>query len=515
MELGFDLTPIYLTTAINYTNGPPHIGHAYEAILADIIARYHRSVGRQVYFLTGTDEHGQKIAKTAFELQLTPQELCDQNQTLFQNLNEKLGISNDYFIRTTNLHHKKIAQEVFEKIYEKGDIYLGVYQGFYSSREERYITEIEAASTNGIDPISKQTYQILKEPSYFFKLETYREKLRQHIENNPAFILNDHYRNDLLNKLLEPLKDLSISRTSFDWGIPVPKIDENNQKHILYVWFDALTNYLSGSQTVKNRLKIPCSSDDKFNWGLFGAPIHIIGQDILWFHAVIWSCMLMSLEIPLPKSILVHGFITDAQGLKMSKSIGNVIDPNYLLEKYSSDTLRYYLIRGGNSGTDLRFSYENLTYKNNCELADYFGNLVNRCLQLTKDNCHSKIPSVIVTEETINMILLKQIDEHFLNGNLSQALELISSEIRNVNRWLTEKAPWKLNNPIEKQIIIRCLLEKIYILTILLEPFIPKTTKIIFDRFGYQSTNLSKIQNINLPSDSIIDCSKLILFNKL
>lgn len=457
---------ITITTAINYTNGPPHIGHAYEAITTDIIARYHRHKGRKVFFLTGTDEHGQKIQKTANLAGISPKELCDKNVELFKKLNNRLNISNDYFIRTTDSLHAKTVERMFDVIFKKGDIYLGEYEGWYMTREERYITELEAKSTNYKDSLTGKEYQKVKEPSYFFKMEKYRSALINHIKNT-GFITDTARRNEILNRLYSPLLDLSISRCSFNWGIPI-KI---NPKHVLYVWFDALINYLSGINYFKDNKLWPAT--------------HIIGQDILWFHAVIWPCILLSAGIELPKTIIVHGFINDSQNRKMSKSVGNVIDPDYLLSKYSSDQIRYYFIRGGVFGSDFKFSEEILIDKNNTELANLYGNLVRRIFKLVEKYYDNNIPEIdskdINIDSEINEVY---IDGLMFSGQLSQALEIIVSELHNINKWLYTKEPWKIDDEYKKKVIIRNSLYKIQNITHYLYPYIPTITTKVLSQIG-------------------------------
>ena len=512
-QLHLSLAPIYLTTAISYTNGSPHIGHAYESISADIMSRYHSLVGRPVYFLTGTDEHGQKIARTAESLGVTAKELCDKNSSLFKKLNEDFCVDYDRFIRTTEDHHKKMALEVFKQVYKKGDIYLGEYHGWYNSREERFITDIEAASTNYMDPVSNNQYEKVTEPSFFFCLEKYRQKLIDHINSHPKFIFSESKRNEILKRLEEPLQDLSISRTSFDWGIQIPKMNDECTNHVMYVWFDALTNYLSGRFITNELSNLSQSNLSQSNWGKYGPPIHIIGQDIVWFHAVIWSCILMSIDFELPQSILIHGFINDSENRKMSKSLGNIVDPNHLLRNYSSDTIRYYFIRAGSYGSDIKFSEEILKEKNDNELADCYGNLVNRVLALTNKYCNSKIPNVEINS-FFNLKIIEQIDSYLFNGQLSNALEIIVGENRLINQWLTESAPWKLTDLQAQKKIVKEALEKLYILTHLFYPFIPTAAKKVIEAINHPFTNISRLSLINLSSDIALKSTKLILFEK-
>ena len=397
----------YITTAIVYTNGPPHLGHAYEGITADIIARYHRIFGRQVKFLTGTDEHGTKIAQTAesrtkiletaslvkvkelekkwkMELHgkkvIKPIDICDHYSTALKDLNVALKIENDRFIRTSDAHHKKTAQALFTKCMERGDIYLDHYKGWYNVKEEQFVAPQEAEATHFKDPSSGVPYEWREEPSYYFRMGNYQKQLLEHIRAHPGFIQPEKNRNCILERLKrEHLLDLSVSRhvSKLKHGIPLP----NDENHVMYVWFDALANYISG-------LDWPSPACDKF----FPTCTHIIGKDILWFHCVIWPCMLLSARLPLPKAIFGHGWILDKHGNKMSKFLGNVVDPWDLLAKYPLDTFRLYLARETTYGNDLRFSIESLVTLHNSELADTLGNLVNRCTKLAK----GQVPDVPV-----------------------------------------------------------------------------------------------------------------------
>ena len=380
----------YITTAINYTNGPAHMGHAYEAATSDVIARFQRLKGTQpVYFVTGADEHGQKIANTATDKGKQPIEICNQvclnHRCLcvlflfccliwtcllsvvsfcifcpghyfsnffifhvvltpqiqyvsgFQCLNQRILISNDDYVRTTSDRHKRTAQELWKKCHANGDIYLDNYSGWYNIREETFVTDSDAALWEYKDPTSGVPLKKVEEASYFFKMSSYQDKLVQHIKSNPNFILPEKHRNQILARLTsDPLRDLSISRTTFDWGIPVPEGFED--KHVMYVWIDALSNYLTGVNGLGvNNDGNPTVGLDKF----WPANVHIIGKDILWFHTVIWPCLLMSANIPLPKTVFAHGFVNDANGEKMSKSLGNVVDPHDMLDKFHRDTFRW------------------------------------------------------------------------------------------------------------------------------------------------------------------------------
>jgi methionyl-tRNA synthetase len=329
----------YITTAINYTNGPAHMGHAYEAATADVIARFHRLTGadsRPTFFCTGADEHGQKIANTAADLGQEPIEICDKYVTGFQVLKQRTLISYDGYVRTTSDRHKRTAQELWRRCDKAGDIYLDNYSGWYNIREETFVTENDAALSEYKDPTSGVPLKQVEEASYFFKMSKYNELLIKHIEDNPEFILPERHRNQILQRLRsDGLRDLSISRTTFTWGIHVPEGFDSD--HVMYVWMDALSNYLTGVNGLG-------TNDDGSLTGLerfWPADVHIIGKDILWFHTVIWPCLLMSAGLALPKTIFAHGFVNDKEGKKMSKTMGNVIDPHDMLDKFDVDTFRW------------------------------------------------------------------------------------------------------------------------------------------------------------------------------
>ena len=335
----------YITTAINYTNGPGHMGHAYEATTADVIARYQRSLSSKthaVYFVTGSDEHGQKIAEAAEKEQVAPLEICNKYVTGFQVLNQRLLISNDDYIRTTSARHKRTAQELWLKCAD--DIYLDTYAGWYNVREETFVTETDAALNNYTDPVSGLPYKRVEEESYFFRMSSYQDRLIQYIEvENPNFIQPVHHKNLILQRLKsEELRDLSISRTTFNWGIPVP--EGFHAHHVMYVWMDALSNYLTGVNGlgVNDGLENASGPTNSLQT-LWPANVHIIGKDILWFHTVIWPCLLFAAGLSPPRVVFAHGFVNDKEGKKMSKSLGNVVDPHDMLDQFSVDTFRWYV----------------------------------------------------------------------------------------------------------------------------------------------------------------------------
>jgi len=463
-----------ITTAINYTNGPPHIGHFFEAIIADVIARFHRINGDDVFFLTGTDEHGLKIAKKAEEMKLTPMQLCDYYVKKFKDLNQKALVSNDYFVRTTDKTHKEYVHTFYNKCLSTGDIYLGEYEGWYNVKEETFVTNKDAESWNYKDPITHTQLTKIKEPSYFFKLSKYQQKIIDlHTDGN--IIYPESKRKEILTRLQEPLHDLSISRTSFDWGIPIV----SDSSHVLYVWFDALLNYISASPE-----KWPTD-------------VHIIGKDILWFHAVIWPAMLMSANMELPKKIYAHGFVTDAQGIKMSKSLGNVVNPYDLLDKYPISAIRYYLIKEFNYNSDIGFSEQRLVHYHDHELLATLGNYINRCMCLAK----GQVPEVTnSTDKVFDLSVKNTIINLISQFKLQDALMTIYVLISKLNEYLNDKAPWKLqkNEREEKKEIVKTSLEGAYIIAHLLHPIIPGISETICCFLNTEMVTLNKLSWNNL-----------------
>jgi methionyl-tRNA synthetase len=475
----------YLTTAIMYTNGLPHCGHAYEIISADVLARYHRVSGKDVFFLTGTDEHGQKVAESAAKENLKPIELCNQIVEKFKDMNNSFSVSNDLFIRTSQPNHYETCLWLWEQSKAQGDIYLGNYEGWYNTREEKFVTETEAQACNYIDVTSGKPLTKTSEPSYFFKLSKYQKKLIDHINNNPLFILPEERKVEMLTRLEEPLIDLSLSRTTFDWGIPIPSQGEK-EKHVMYVWFDALTNYLTG-------IDYPNGANAKY----WPPEVQIIGKDIAWFHTVIWPCMLMSVNIPLPKTVFSHGFVNDKEGKKMSKSLGNVVDPVEILKKYTQDNIRYYLMRDGVFGGDLSFNEESLISRHDAELQGTLGNLVRRALTLCKYS-DMTIPDVepYGEDEMFSLTTLKtKVEDHFNNFQIHSAIEVIFEQLRHVNDWLAKREPWKMKSDQleEQKKIVRTVLEATYILGHFLSPVIPNSINAVFKDLNHPLVTLPEI----------------------
>ncbi|MGI9373392.1 MAG: methionine--tRNA ligase, partial [Hyphomicrobiales bacterium] len=372
----------YLTTAISYPNGAPHIGHAYEALATDALARFKRLDGYDVYFLTGTDEHGIKMLQTARDEDLAPEELAARNSARFEQMVKALNCSNDDFIRTSEPRHHASSQEIWRRIEANGDIYLDSYSGWYSVRDEAYYDESELHKGEGGEKLSPQGTPVewVEEESYFFKLSAYQDKLLALYEENPEFVGPDSRRNEIVSFVKGGLRDLSLSRTTFDWGIKVP----GNDKHVMYVWLDALTNYITG-------LGFPDEADEK--WHYWPADVHVIGKDIIRFHAVYWPAFLMSAGLPVPRRVFAHGFLFN-KGEKMSKSVGNVIDPFNLIDAYGLDQMRYFFMREVPFGQDGNYSHEASVARSNADLANDLGNLAQRSLSMIFKNCDGTLPAL-------------------------------------------------------------------------------------------------------------------------
>jgi len=480
----------YLTTAINYTNGPAHMGHAYEGATSDAIIRFQRLKGdRPCYFVTGADEHGQKIAATAEKEGKAPQEICDKYVTGFKNLNQRLLISNDDYIRTTSHRHKRVAQELWKRCDANGDIYLDTYSGWYNVREETFVTDLTAEMDDFKDPTSGVPLKRVEEESYLFKMSSYADKLIQHIKDNPDFIRPEAHRNNILSRLTsDPLRDLAISRTTFSWGISVP--EGFKDKHVMYVWIDALSNYLTGIDYFGT------NGDGKEGIEKFWpCDVHIIGKDILWFHTVIWPCLLMSAGIPLPTSVFLHGFVNDMEGKKMSKSIGNVVDPHDVLDKSHVDSFRWYMCKEAPYGGELAYNEENMREMHNADLCDTLGNLVNRATTLCKKFCDGVVPDVPApSNPPVDLASIidnysAKMDQYDLQGGAAVAM----AGFRDVNGYLQNEAPWLKKgdeNAEFRKIVVRATLEAIYGLTHLLMPFVPVGCKKIFKKLAKEPSSL-------------------------
>lgn len=438
--------------------------------MTDVIARWQRLIGNDVLFLTGTDEHGQKVERAAEDAGKDPKEFVDELVVFFKDLCKKLNISNDDFIRTTENRHIEVVKKIFEKVYKKGDIYKGFYEGLYCVSCEAFYLEKDAV--DGKCPVHGTKLELLKEESYFFRMSKYKEKIIEHIKNNENFILPVERRNEVLNRLKDELRDLSISRTSFKWGIPLP-IDK---KHVIYVWFDALLNYLSGIDYPKDKFK-------KY----WPADVQVIGKDILWFHTVIWPSILLAADIELPKTVYVHGFVNIGKE-KLSKTKGIVVDTIELSEKYGTDALRYFLIREIPTGLDGEFSEEALIQRINSELADALGNLVNRVLVLTEKKFNGFVPKPYGKSKLIDLALniKKGVKSSMENFQFHNALNDIWHLVNEANRYINETKPWGIKDERELGGILYNLLETLRFISILLYPFMPSTAENIFEQIGLE-----------------------------
>ena len=454
----------YITTAIDYLNAKPHIGHAWEKIVADVLARWHRLNGEDVFFLTGTDEHGEKVARAAEQSGIEIKKFVDGLAKEFKNSWEKLNISFDRFIRTTDSDHEKLVQEFIKKIFDNGDIYKGDYEGYYCVPCEAFYTESEAPDR--ICPIHKKPLELLKEESYFFKLSKYQDKLLEFYKQNPEFISPVHRRDEIINRINEGLKDLSITRKAIKWGVPF-SIDKN---FVLYVWVDALLNYITALGWPKGKFK-------KY----WPADLHIVGKEINWFHTVIWPAMLFSVGVERPKKVFAHGWLT-LEGQKISKSLGNVIDPVYLVEKYGADAVRYYIIRQIPFGEDGDFSEKALVERINGELVADLGNLVYRVLTLA-ERFDGKIEG---KDELSKNFDLKKIDECFEKVELHNAIGEVWNFIRATNKYINEKEPWKLKGK-ELGNVLYNLLEAVRIISILISPFLSESSERINKQLGVKA----------------------------
>jgi methionyl-tRNA synthetase len=461
--------PFYITTAISYPNGPPHIGHAYEAIAADAIARFQRQQGRDVRFQTGTDEHGLKMAQAARAEGVEPRSFSNKMSRLFQDMCDTLNVSYDRFILTSEPDHYRASQAIWKAMEERGDLYLGRYEGWYSVRDEAYYDESELTLTDGGEKLSPQGTPVewTVEESWFFRLSAYQQRLLDHYAANPDFIRPESRRNEVVRFVEGGLSDLSISRTSFDWGVPVP----DSAGHVMYVWLDALTNYITG-------LGYP---DDTELWRRYWpANVHLIGKDVVRFHAVYWPAFLMSAGIALPKQVYGHGFLL-SRGEKMSKSVGNVVDPMVLADRFGVDALRYFLLREVTFGQDGSYSAEAIVNRANAELANSFGNLAQRTLSMIYKNLGGVLPvpgDAVADRELLAAVeeaTAKEMPEAFDRFAFSVGIEAWLKAVFACNAYVDTQAPWALRktDPERMAAVLGTLVVAVRELTRAIAPIIP------------------------------------------
>ncbi len=503
----------YITTPIYYPSAKPHMGHAYSSIVADFFARFKRIQGYNVFYLTGTDEHGQKIERAANINKKNPQDFCDDISQIFKDLTKTLNLSNNDFIRTTETRHKKSAINVWKILEEKKEIYLSKYSGWYSVSDEAFYSEDEIVEEDGKkkSKLSGSLVEWVEEESYFFKLSKWEKPLLKFYNENPNFILPESRKNEVISFVKSGLKDLSVSRKSFKWGIPVP----SNKDHVMYVWLDALTNYLSA-------LNYP-NTDDKLFKNFWPADLHIIGKDILRFHAVYWPAFLLAANIDLPKRVYGHGWILSGNQ-KMSKSKGNILDPIEIIKNYGLDPLRYYLIKEVSFGNDGNISEEKLENCINSDLANNYGNLCQRVLSFCEKNADFKVGESIKFNEDDNLELLKFTD-NYLNivgfidkQDINSYISFIVERLFAANKYFNDQEPWKKkDNKVRLNTIIYTSLELIRKITILMYPIMPETSIKVMSIFNYREKDIkldSFIENNFIKKN--IKLNKIgILFKKI
>lgn len=481
----------YITTAIAYTSRIPHIGNVYEAILTDSIARQKKAEGYDVYFLTGTDEHGEKIALNAQNENKTPQEHVDYIASEIERIWKLVGVDFDQFIRTSDPKHKKTVQHIFKKLYEQGDIYKGRYEGWYCTPDESFWTETQVVDGKCPDcgrPVTKAS-----EEAYFLKLSKYADRLIEYYDKHPDFIKPDARKTEMVNNFIKPgLQDLCVSRTSFDWGVPV----DFDEGHVVYVWIDALSNYITALGYDVDQ------TSEKFN-KLWPADLHIIGKDIVRFHVIYWPIILMALGLELPKTVFGHGWLLSGVD-KMSKSRGNVMYTDDLVEQYGVDAIRYYVLREMPYRDDGSISHELIVSRYNTDLANILGNLVNRTISMVNKYFDGIIPENISPEDIdyelrdMAVVLYEEVESHMGKYEVSNALEKIWDVLKRTNKYIDETAPWVLAKDEDKKdrlgTVMYNLVESIRICAITLAPFMPSTSESILNQLNSDSRDYSSIK---------------------
>ncbi|PPR44602.1 MAG: Methionine--tRNA ligase [Alphaproteobacteria bacterium MarineAlpha5_Bin8] len=493
------MSSFFITTPIYYVNDKPHIGTSYTTIACDILARYHKLKGEDIFFLTGTDEHGQKVEKAAINESIKTISFVDKMSQYFKDLIPFLGCEINDFIRTTEKRHITASQHLWNKIFENNQIYLSNYEGWYSVRDEAFYTESEIIKkNNNFFAPSGSPVEWVKEESYFFKLSEWQDRLIEYYENNPTAISPKSRYNEVLSFIKGGLKDLSISRTTFNWGIPVP----NNAKHVMYVWIDALCNYLTA-------IEYPDTNSAKFK--KFWPGIHIIGKDILRFHAVYWPAFLMAADLDPPKNIFAHGWWTN-EGQKISKSLGNVIDPYDIINEYGLDQIRYFLFREVPFGNDGDFSKKSISQRVNADLSNNYGNLIQRIFSFVKKNCDSVISNNFTLNKEDEKILNESIIcyqkyiNHMDNMNIDKALKEVFQFLSEINIYVDKQEPWSLKKTDKKRmnVVLSVSAELIKRSTILLYPIIPSSCEKVFSIIKIDKTNINLNDFEKLPNQKIL-----------
>ena len=488
----------YITTPIYYPSGKAHIGHAYATIGADVIARWNRLLGKKVFFLVGTDEHGQKIQQAATKLEKTPEQFLDEIVKQYKQLWKLLNISYDDFIRTTEPRHKNTVEKFIKKIFETGDIYKGNYEGLYCVPCETFFTELQAPEKKC--PDCGRVVKPVKEEAYFFKLSKFQKPLLKFYKDNPDFLAPKKRSKEIINRVKSGLKDLCITRATVSWGIPFPE----DKKHTIYVWVEALQNYITA-------LGYPNGKNFKTFWP---ADVHLVGKEINWFHSVIWPALLLSADVSLPKKVYAHGWWT-VEGKKMSKSKNNVIDPIEKINQYGTDQLRYFLIREVKFGSDGDYSETRLKETINNDLANGLGNLVNRSIIMTEKYFEGKVPSAkinkVISEKAIETV--SAVSTHLEKIELQEALQQIWKLITDCNQYINKEKPWE--NESKREEVIYTLLESLRFIATLTYPFIPETSEKIFSQLGIKPQKINDIKTFGKLKPSTKVKKGKILFKKI
>ncbi|MGI8556985.1 MAG: class I tRNA ligase family protein [Solirubrobacteraceae bacterium] len=464
----------YVTTPIYYVNAAPHLGHAYTSIAADILARHMRARGKDVFFLTGTDEHGEPVAQAAERLGVTPQELADENSQRFRDLTQTLEISNDYFIRTSDPAHGRLVQEILQRVHDAGHVYKGIYEGWYCPRCADFKSEGEIAPGNTC-PIHRIELTREEEENWFFRLSSFQQRLERLFDEREDFVLPRHAYNEARAFLAQGLNDISLTRGKLTWGVTVPW----DEDHVFYVWFDALLNYVTATRMAADR--------ERF----WPADFHVIGKDILKFHAIFWPALLLAAELELPRHLFVHGFLlspNEGELEKMSKSRGNVVDPHQIVERYGADALRHYLFREVTFGRDGPVSVERFAQRYESELANDYGNLASRTLNMLGRYCEQAVPGV-ATDPTLRAEfdgLAPRVAELMDRAEISQALEEIWLLVRRLNRYVEEHAPWRMAREQDPNLptVLASLAEGLRVVTLQLAPYLPAAAERLLDALG-------------------------------